>query len=695
MNHYITLHKSQPTEAQIEAGNYKKHHINFQGLDISIENKKGSIRSGTDREGKTWSIKMKSDYGYIKGTKGKDKDHLDVFVGSNKLSEKVFIINQINKAGQFDEHKVMLGYNSIRQAKRKYLENYEKGWKGLGEIKELTMEELKEWLKDGNTMIAKTYTEVDCTHLCPVVELEKADHPNQKHGKGGRYVKTGGVQEIHIESKPEGIDKTTEEHLQKWLENTVDERDRKIVEAGIKRVVSEQPDLVTRGTSWPEIRRMAEVDAKKSQPIKLKWKTGIVPKGRWKSFQKRDWPNANYESGLPAIDIIGEESYNLDRVKTGNHSELTVRVAQYHHTEELKRKHGAFSWRILKQRFTSLNEAKEAGGNFIQRHPEFHPKETEKSQPIYIDISKSKSQLVRKPIVDKTGKRTTVWINPESGGLQKLRKPSKLLQQNKSSDHQIQVGIDASREELFTIAKERGLTIPPAWQDVWVNKDPQGKIQVTGKDTKGRKVYIRSVKYCEEKSAEKFARLKDFTKAFPTLVDKIKKDMKTSPEAQCLYLISQTGFRIGGEGDTKAEKQAYGASTLLGSHVQIKGTELLFDFIGKKGVRIQQAINDPKIVNVIGQRSKNERLFDTNPVQVRDYLHSIDGNFKVKDFRTYMGTTTALKYISMLPKPTNDKELKKAILEVCKAVAAKLGNTPAVAKSAYIAPECWQQWEVA
>ncbi|MCK9410049.1 MAG: hypothetical protein M0R68_13050, partial [Bacteroidetes bacterium] len=143
---------AQPTQAQIEAGNYKKGAIKLYGLDISVENPKGSKRSGTSSSGKKWSVNIKDHYGYIKGTVGKDKDHIDTFIGPNPASQQVHVINQIDPTtGKFDEHKVMLSYNSAADAKKAYLANYEKGWKGHGSMVSMPMDQFKEWLKTGNT----------------------------------------------------------------------------------------------------------------------------------------------------------------------------------------------------------------------------------------------------------------------------------------------------------------------------------------------------------------------------------------------------------------------------------------------------------------------------------------------------------------------------------------------------------------
>jgi len=152
-SHEITQAEKQvnidPTEAQKEAGNYKMGHVSINGFDVTIENPKGSTRSGVDAEGKPWSIDMANSYGYIKGTKGKDGDHVDVFVGNSPLSDKVFVVDQINKDGSFDEHKVMMGFNSIEEAQAAYLANYEQGWTGLGSITEMSVDEFRSWVKDG------------------------------------------------------------------------------------------------------------------------------------------------------------------------------------------------------------------------------------------------------------------------------------------------------------------------------------------------------------------------------------------------------------------------------------------------------------------------------------------------------------------------------------------------------------------
>lgn len=142
----------EPTDAQKEAGNYKKGHLKLQGLDIALENPKGSTRSGTDQDGKAWQSTMAHDYGYIKRTLGADGDHVDVFIGEQPDSETVYVVDQVDpKTGKFDEHKVMMGFADEHTAQAGYLANYEKGWKGLGSIKAMPVEEFKRWVKEGDT----------------------------------------------------------------------------------------------------------------------------------------------------------------------------------------------------------------------------------------------------------------------------------------------------------------------------------------------------------------------------------------------------------------------------------------------------------------------------------------------------------------------------------------------------------------
>ena len=201
-----------PTEAQKSAGNYKKGHINIGGYDITIENPKGSERSGVDANGQPWSVTMNNSYGYIRGTEGVDGDHIDVFLSDNPADGKVYVIDQINEDGSFDEHKVMYGFLSAETACAAYLANYSSGWKGLGTITEVSKDEFKKWIKSSHrkTKPFVDYKSVKTDFLSPqenssetTVNLpkSKSDTKNKKRAadiKRARYELMDAKRELSV-----------------------------------------------------------------------------------------------------------------------------------------------------------------------------------------------------------------------------------------------------------------------------------------------------------------------------------------------------------------------------------------------------------------------------------------------------------------------------------------------------------------
>lgn len=162
LNHYLNEQMSNevideraeeadknPSEAQKEAGNYKMGHVTFAGFKISIENAKGSKRYWTDDKGNTGYNEMKNHYGYFSKSLGHDGDHVDVFLGDNQDSDKVYVVDQNKKDGTFDESKVMLGFNSKKEAKEAYLSNFTPDWKGFRAITGVSKKLFKKWLYNG------------------------------------------------------------------------------------------------------------------------------------------------------------------------------------------------------------------------------------------------------------------------------------------------------------------------------------------------------------------------------------------------------------------------------------------------------------------------------------------------------------------------------------------------------------------
>ena len=178
---------TEPTEAQKEAGNYKKGHVQVGTFDITIEQPEGSIRRGTDADGKQWESKMHNTYGYFRGTEGVDGDHIDVFL-SNDIDgwngRKVFVVDQYNPDGTFDEHKVMLGFNDMDEAKSDYLANYEKGWENGRRITVSTtnLEDFEKWI-DSSHRKTKPFSEYSSVNKETVATDKGGEKAEKKQKK--------------------------------------------------------------------------------------------------------------------------------------------------------------------------------------------------------------------------------------------------------------------------------------------------------------------------------------------------------------------------------------------------------------------------------------------------------------------------------------------------------------------------------
>ena len=173
---------TNPTDAQKEAGNYKKGHIRLDGYDITIENPKGSERSGTDAKGGKWSVTMNNDYGYIRGTQGVDGDHIDVFLSDDPTTGNVYVIDQVKEDGSFDEHKVMYGFGSALAAKRAYLSNYSKGWNGLGKITQVSKDEFRKWVNSSRRK-TKPFAEYKSVKMESDIRTDRQGNPVDADGK--------------------------------------------------------------------------------------------------------------------------------------------------------------------------------------------------------------------------------------------------------------------------------------------------------------------------------------------------------------------------------------------------------------------------------------------------------------------------------------------------------------------------------
>ena len=200
---------TEPTEAQKEAGNYKKGHVQVGTFDITIEQPEGSIRHGTDADGKQWESKMHNTYGYFRGTEGVDGDHIDVFL-SNDMDgwngAQVFVVDQYNPDGTFDEHKVMLGFNDADDAKSDYLANYAKGWENGRriDVSAVNLEDFEKWIASSHrkTKPFSEYSSVNKETVAntPAEEEAKADAAEEAKAKV-KEASAGEMQDIEAEIK--------------------------------------------------------------------------------------------------------------------------------------------------------------------------------------------------------------------------------------------------------------------------------------------------------------------------------------------------------------------------------------------------------------------------------------------------------------------------------------------------------------
>jgi len=244
--------------------------------------------------------------------------------------------------------------------------------------------------------------------------------------------------------------------------------------------------------------------------------------------------------------------------------------------------------------------------------------------------------------------------------------------------------------------------IPPAWKNVLVARHPDADLLAKGIDAKGRVQSLYSDNHKTRQAAVKFSRVNELRGELDRIKREVdsdvhSKDRETAENAAALRLIIHTGIRPGGEGNTLADKKAYGCTTLEGRHVKEVWGKVRLRFVGKKGVKLDIPVEDKTIAADLLKRRDTAgdkgRLFDTDANRLSGYTHSKDGGgFKTKDFRTAVGTNTAIEVMKKFKTPTDEKSYKKTVREVAKEVAERLGNTPTVALQSYIDPSVFSKW---
>ncbi|WP_170133423.1 DNA topoisomerase IB [Undibacterium pigrum] len=257
----------------------------------------------------------------------------------------------------------------------------------------------------------------------------------------------------------------------------------------------------------------------------------------------------------------------------------------------------------------------------------------------------------------------------------------------------------------LTLSRIKSLVIPPAWTDVWICAQDDGHIQATARDARQRKQYRYHKNWRSIRDEAKYGNMLQFASALPSIREKVSKAlaMKGLPRekviATVVSLIENTSMRIGND-EYARTNQSYGITTLKGRHVHLHGTQLEFDFRGKSGVQHTISLRAPKLSRIIksmldlpGQTLFQYLYEDAQPhainsTEVNDYIRSAaNGDFTAKDFRTWAGTTFAVKALLEIGAADTQAAARKNLVEAIRQVAKKLGNTQAVCRKCYIHPQ--------
>jgi len=261
----------------------------------------------------------------------------------------------------------------------------------------------------------------------------------------------------------------------------------------------------------------------------------------------------------------------------------------------------------------------------------------------------------------------------------------------------------------ITDRKERAridaLAVPPAWTDVWICPSPNGHLQATGRDARGRKQYRYHPRWRELRDEAKYDRMLAFAAALPRIRRRVDRDIarkalsKPRVVATIVRLLDETGIRVGND-EYARENGSFGLTTMRKRHAEVEGSSVAFRFRGKSGKTTDVDVTDPRVARVLRRCEglPGQHLFqyvdeDGEPVDVDSddvnaYLREVaGGDFTAKDFRTWTGTVLAAWALEELGEAGSQTQATRQVVRAVESVAKELGNTPAVCRSAYIHPQ--------
>ncbi|MEP7100457.1 MAG: DNA topoisomerase IB [Burkholderiales bacterium] len=294
--------------------------------------------------------------------------------------------------------------------------------------------------------------------------------------------------------------------------------------------------------------------------------------------------------------------------------------------------------------------------------------------------------------------RGLVYVSDESPGIRRLRRGDRFAYRRADG---------APLRDKAELARIRQLAIPPAYEQVWICPLPQGHLQATGRDARGRKQYRYHPKWRSAREETKFDRLQAFGAALPRIRARVKRDLaapigervlRDTVIAAIVRLLDETLVRVGND-EYARSNGSFGLTTLRNRHAAVQGHELKLRFRGKSGVAHEAALQDPRVARVVKrcQSLPGQALFQylddagnahtVGSGDVNAYLREASGGeFSAKDFRTWHGSVLALQLWHALDPEQASKPTLAGAKRLLGEVAARLGNTVAVCRKAYVHP---------
>jgi DNA topoisomerase-1 len=259
-------------------------------------------------------------------------------------------------------------------------------------------------------------------------------------------------------------------------------------------------------------------------------------------------------------------------------------------------------------------------------------------------------------------------------------------------------------KDAKTLERIRKLAIPPAWTDVWICPRPNGHLQATGRDARGRKQYRYHANWREVRDETKFGRMIAFGESLPKIRERIDADMslrglgREKVLATVVRLLETTLIRVGNKEYVK-QNNSFGLTTLRDQHVDVEGATLRFEFRGKSGKEHSVEVQDRRLARIVKQCRDvpGQKLFQyldgngerqsVSSEDVNAYLRETTGeDFTAKDFRTWGGTVLALSALLEVGACESEREANRAVVEAIKHVSGQLGNRPAICRKYYVHP---------